>query len=159
MLRLFAADIIHLIHYVVVLSILLAFAIPAGEWMKYHIIFICLLMLDWNDMDNQCALTALEAKLRGTWKPGGSAEGDDRPAFWQPFLRKIGVDVSRARADRLNYFLFVLSLLVCFLRYCAYKRIRLNFAGETGRTYAAFAAVMGGLWFVNQLWQVRPASA
>mgnify|MGYP003327827121 CR=1 FL=1 len=159
MLRLLAADILHLIHYGAVLSILLAFAIPAGEWLKYHIIFICLLILDWNDIDNQCTLTALESKLRGTWLPGGAAEGEDRPAFWRPFLQKIGIHVSHARAVRLNYFLFVLSLLVCFLRYCVYRRIPLNFAGTAGKIYGALAAGMGGLWLVDQLWKISPASA
>lgn len=150
-----AADLIHLLHYVVVLVILLAFLVPAGEWLKYHIILICAILLDWNDMDGQCAFTALEAKLRGTWKPGGAAEGEDRPAFWHPLIRKVGVEVTRARAERLNYFLFVLSLLGCFLRYCAYKRIRLNFAGTAGRLYAVAGALMGGLWTANQTWQIE----
>ena len=159
MLRQVAAGTIHIIHYVVVISILFAFLIPAGEWLKYHIILICVLMLDWNDMDNQCVLTALEAKLRGTWKPGGAVEGNDRPAFWRPFLRKMGIHVTRARADRLNYFLFVLSLLVCFLRYCAYKRIPLSLVGRTGMVYGSIGLGAAVLWTMNELWRVPPASA
>ena len=159
MLRNVAAETIQLIHYVVVMSILFAFVIPAGEWLKYHIILICVVMLDWNDVDNQCMLTALEAKLRGTWKPGGAVEGDDRPAFWRPFLRKIGINVTRARADRLNYFLFVLSLLVCFVRYCSYKRIPLSLKGRTGKMYGAIGVGAAVLWAVNELWHFPTASA
>ena len=152
MLRHYAAEAIRALHYVLVLSVLLAFMVPAGEWLKYQIVLICALLLDWNDHDGQCAMTALEAKLRGTWTPGGPGEGEGRPAFWYPLLRRLGLEVSRTQADRLNYFLFVLSLLVCFLRYCVYKRINLSFTGRAGRAYAGAGVLLGSLWAVNALW-------
>ena len=40
---------------------------PTGEWLKYTIVLIPLVMLDWKDRDKQCSLTSLEAKIRGTW--------------------------------------------------------------------------------------------
>lgn len=157
MLAAYLADSIHILHYAVVLSVLFSFLVPAGEWLKYQVILICLLLLDWNDHDGQCALTALEAKLRGTWRPGGGAEGDDRPAFWYPMIKRLGLNISRLAADRLNYFLFLVSLLVCFIRFCAFKKVSLAPTGRAGRMYGGVAVLLGSLWAVNQAWQVPPA--
>ena len=154
MLRLYAADAIHVLHYALVFSVLLTFVIPAGEWLKYQIILICLVLLDWNDHDGQCALTALEAKLRGTWAPSVGARRDESPAFWHPMLRRLGLDVNRYQAERLNYFAFVLSLLIAFIQYCRYKKIQLAFTGRAGRAYAGAAVLLASLWFLNAFYQV-----
>jgi hypothetical protein len=154
-----AADVVATLHYLLVGAVLVSFVVPAGEWLKYQIILICCIILDWNDGDAQCALTAIESKLRGTWRPGGAADGDDTPAFWHPFvsrvLRRFGVTLSRLQADRLVYFIFVSALLSCFLRFCVYKGIPLRPSGSVGRAYGWAFGLLAALWFVNAAWRVQ----
>ena len=85
----FLANIVYFIHLIVFFPVFLAFFYKSGSWLKYNIILIPLILMDWHDIDDQCALTSIEAKLRGTWKPGGAESNDDAPAFFHPLLNKI----------------------------------------------------------------------
>ena len=82
------ADIIYVIHVLLIMAICFSVFFPTGEWLKYTIVLIPLVMLDWKDRDKQCSLTSLEAKIRGTWTPGNSND-KDAPEFFRPLLNKI----------------------------------------------------------------------
>ena len=98
--------------------------------------------MDWHDQDDQCALTSIEAKLRGTWKPGAAEASEDAPAFFQPLLNKIlkpfNIQVDRNLAGKINIMMFLFAFLVSFIRFMLLKKI--SFLPETfiGRQYIKF---------------------
>ena len=95
---------------------MLPFFYKSGPWLGYNLVLIPLIFADWNDYDRQCALTSLEAKLRGKWRPA-EAEGGG-PAFFQPLVNKLlGLELTRSRAESLNIILFLASFIVSAIRY------------------------------------------
>ena len=82
------ADFVYTIHVILLLLTLGSIFIQKGEWIKYVILLIPLVLLDWYDYDNQCSLTSLEAKLRGNWSPGTS-DKEGSPEFFRPILNNI----------------------------------------------------------------------
>ena len=126
------ADLIHLLHVFLILLIVSSVFFTSGEWLKYIIILIPLVMLDWKDSDKQCSLTSLEAKIRGTWTPGNSND-EGAPEFFRPLLNKVlkpfGKEIkSRETAGRINNILFLSILLYNIIRYIRIqnKPIKLN---------------------------------
>tara|TARA_B100001094_G_scaffold291143_1_gene309349 strand:+ start:104 stop:577 length:474 start_codon:yes stop_codon:yes gene_type:complete len=115
------ANLIYLIHVFLIILIVTSSFFKPGEWLKYIIVLIPIVMLDWKDNDKQCSLTSLEAKIRGTWTPGNS---DDKgaPEFFRPLLNKVlkpfGQEIkSRETAGRINNILFLSILLYNIIRY------------------------------------------
>ena len=151
--REFLANIIYFLHLIVFIPVLLAFFYKSGPWLKYNLIFIPLTLIDWHDQDDQCALTSIEAKLRGTWKPGGAEASEDAPAFFQPllnkFLKPFNTQVDRNFAGKINIMMFLFALLVSFIRFMLLKRI--SFLPETfiGRQYIKFLYLFIFLYIIN----------
>ena len=110
------ADIIYYIHYTLVLYVLTGWFITPLKYLKYYILLIIFIFLDWNDSDGQCILTRLENYFRyGVWKQKSPIEGG--PEFFRPLLDTIfGYKISRIQADRLNNFIFMLCLLAAFIK-------------------------------------------
>ena len=152
--RLAAADAILALHYLLIPTILLPFVAPAAPWMKYNVLLVCGVLLDWNDGDRQCGLTALESKLRGTWKPGSASDGGDAPAFFQPLvsriIRPLGWTISHRDAGTLNYVIFLLSLLISFVKLCSVEGISLMPKTKPDWAYMGAFAVFGGSWVANR---------
>lgn len=150
------ADIVHYMHYLLVAAVFASFLLPPGEWLKWNIIIIAIVLLDWNDDDEQCVLTALESKLRGTWQAGSTRDNDSAPAFWQPWVNTIlapfGREVDGRGAYRLNYIMFLVALLVSLGRYCVYRRIKFFGKGRTWKIYMASFTFLGILWIANASW-------
>ena len=151
--REFLATIIYYLHLVVFIPVLLAFFYKSGPWLKYNLIFIPLILMDWHDQDDQCALTSIEAKLRGTWKPGGAEASEDAPAFFQPLLNKIlkpfNIQVDRNVAGKINIMMFLFAFLVSFIRFMLLKKM--SFLPETfiGRQYIKFLYLFIFLYVIN----------
>jgi len=103
------ADIIRIIHYLVVFFVLTAHSILPTEYIKYYLIFVILIFLDWNDLDGQCILTRFEFYFRtGKWNQGSPIEGG--PEFFRPLVNKMfNLKLNRVEADRLNNFIFILN--------------------------------------------------
>ena len=152
------ADIVHSMHYLLVAAVFASFLLPPGEWLKWNIVLIVIVLLDWNDSDEQCVLTALESKLRGEWRPGSTRDDATAPAFWQPCINRIlaplGREVNGRGAYRLNYVMFLVALSVSLGRYCAYRRISWFGKGRTWKAYIILFTCLGILWLANASWKV-----
>ena len=105
--------------------------------------------MDWHD---QCALTSIEAKLRGTWKPGAAETNEDAPAFFQPLLNKIlkpfNIQVDRNLAGKINIMMFLFAFLVSFIRFILLKEI--SFLPKTfiGRQYIKFFLYVINIFYI-----------
>jgi hypothetical protein len=110
------ADIIRLIHYLVVIFVLTAHSLLPIEYIKYYLLFVILIFLDWNDMDGQCILTKLEFYFRtGKWNQGAPTEGG--PEFFRPIFNKLfKKNLTTIEGDRLNNFIFIICWGIAFFR-------------------------------------------
>ena len=118
------ANIIKYIHYLLILYVLTGYLYTPVSYLKYYLIFIILIFLDWNDLDGQCTLTGIEHYFRhGEWdlRP---AEKEEAPEFFRPNINKIfKINLNREEASRLNYFLFMISFLIGFLKLILHYKI------------------------------------
>jgi len=151
--REFLANIIYFLHLIVFIPVLLAFFYKSGPWLKYNLIFIPLTLIDWHDQDDQCALTSLETKLRGTWKPGSAESSNEAPAFFQPLLNKMlkpfNIQVTRKSAGRINILLFLAAFLVSFIRFMHFKKYSLAPETFIGKQYIKFICLLAFLYISN----------
>lgn len=118
------ANIIKYIHLILILYVLTGYIYTPVAYLKYYLLFIILIFLDWNDFDGQCTLTGVEHYFRhGEWdfRP---AEKEEAPEFFRPNINKFfKINLNRDEASRLNYFLFMTSFLIGFLRLTIYYKI------------------------------------
>jgi hypothetical protein len=149
----FLANIVYFIHLIVFFPVFLAFFYKAGPWLKYNIILIPLILMDWHDIDDQCALTSIEAKLRGTWKPGGAESNENAPAFFQPLLNKIlkpfNIQVNRQTAGKINIMMFLSALLVSFFRFMNFKNYSILPETFIGRNYTKLIYFFAFIYVIN----------
>jgi hypothetical protein len=75
-------------------------------------------MMSWNDPTGSCLLTTWEHYFRtGVWL-NKSAKEENAPEFFRPFIQSIiHTNISRETSDRLNNFLFLLAILIAFIRF------------------------------------------
>ena len=115
------ADLIHIIHIILVLYIMLGFVITPGKYLKYYLYLIILIVLDWNDSDGQCILTKLENFFRTGYQKN-KVSSNNEPEFFRPMINKMfNIKLNRTDANKINYFIFILSFLFGFIRYNAYN--------------------------------------
>jgi hypothetical protein len=57
------ADLIHNIHILLIIYIFIGHYITPINYIKYYLLLIIFIFLDWNDYDGQCILTKLEHGL------------------------------------------------------------------------------------------------
>lgn len=149
------ADALYVLHILLFVPVFLAFFYKSGPWLKYNVVLIPLIMMDWHDHDRQCSLTALEAKLRGTWRPG-TAEEEGAPAFFAPALNRVlkpfGVQVSRQRAGDINAVLFLSALFVSFVRYVQYEKLSLAPKTAAEKAYIAGILLLTGIYLTHHRW-------
>ncbi len=111
------ADIIKYIHILLIFYVLVGHQITPLVYLKYYLYLLIFIFLDWNDFDGQCILTRLEHGLRtGNWNQKPSSD-PEAPEFFRPLINNLfNLKLSRAEADRLNNFAFMLSFLFGFTR-------------------------------------------
>lgn len=153
------ADIIYIIHVFLIIAICSSVFFSTGEWLKYIIVLIPLVMLDWKDRDKQCSLTSLEAKIRGTWTPGNSND-KDAPEFFRPLLNKIlkpfGQEIkSRKTAGQINNILFLSILLYNIVRYIRFNKNSIKPNTEMGKYYYYLIHLFLVLYIVDVLYPVQ----
>jgi hypothetical protein len=113
------ADIVRLIHYA------LFFVVAAGpflpmKYIPYYLVFVWLIFLDWNDFDGVCSLTRVEHYLRtGEWSSVSPMEGG--PEFFRPIANRLGFDLTRTEADRLNNFIFLMFWGAALMRFIWFR--------------------------------------
>ena len=135
------------------LPILLTFFYKSGSWLKYNLLIIPFILMDWYDYDDQCSLTSLEAKLRGTWTPGSAESGQEAPAFFQPLLNKLlkplDLRVDRQFAGKINIYLFLIAFIVSYIRYMRYEKLSFLPQGTFDKLYVASIGLFGVLYLTN----------
>jgi hypothetical protein len=111
--NIFIADIIKFIHIILVLMVLTGFIFLPRKFLPYYIIFIILVLLDWNDKDGLCILTRIEHYFRtGKWE-----HYESQPEFIRPLVNKVfKTSLSESESTKLNYFVFLICLLLGFIR-------------------------------------------
>lgn len=115
------ANIVRYIHYSLIAFILLGNLFIPKRYLKYYIVLIAVVILDWNDIDGMCILTKLEHYFRtNEWASKSPIEGG--PEFFRPLLQSLtGIHMTNIEADRLNTFMFVLVMLIAILRILFWK--------------------------------------
>ena len=151
--KLVLANLVYIFHLMLFIPILLSFFYKSGSWLKYNLLIIPFIFLDWYDYDDQCSLTSLEAKLRGTWKQGSAESNQEAPAFFQPLLNKIlkpfGLTVSREFAGKINIYLFLIAFIVSYIRYMIYEGLSLFPRNRMDKWYVGFISLFGILYVTN----------
>ena len=153
------ANIIYLIHVFLILLIVSSVFFTSSEWLKYIIVLIPIVMLDWKDSDKQCSLTSLEAKIRGTWTPGNSND-EGAPEFFRPLLNKVlkpfGQEIkSRETAGMINNILFLSILLYNIVRYIKFTKSSFRPKTEMGKYYYYLIHLFLVLYIVDILYPVQ----
>jgi len=153
------ADIIYFIHVFLILLILSSVFFTSGEWLKYIIVLIPIVILDWKDSDKQCSLTSLEAKIRGTWTPGNSND-EGSPEFFRPLLNKVlkpfGQEIkSRETAGMINNILFLSILLYNIIRYIRLQNKPIRPNSNIGIIYYYSVPLFLVLYIVDILYPVQ----
>ena len=153
------ADVVYVLHVLLIIVIVSSVFFKPGDWLKYVIVLIPIVMLDWKDNDKQCSLTSLEAKLRGTWTPGNS-DDENAPEFFRPLINKIikpfGKEIkSRETAGQINNILFLSILLYNIVRFIHINKI--SFAPETekSRYYMYLTLLFAVLYIADRLYPVQ----
>ena len=122
MASLLLANVINKLHFVLVLTVLLGCFAPI-RYLPYYILFILVILIDWNDFDGMCILTKLEHWARyDNWEARSPQEGG--PEFVRPLLNKtFNLNLTTIQADRINTLVFVIGLLIAFLRLAIHYRM------------------------------------
>jgi hypothetical protein len=153
------ADIVYSLHVLLIIVIVSSVFFKPGDWLKYIIILIPIVMLDWKDNDKQCSLTSLEAKLRGTWTPGNSND-ENAPEFFRPFVNKVikpfGQEIkSRETAGQINNILFLSILLYNIVRFINIQGVSFVPENERSRYYMYLTLLFVVLYIVDRLYPVQ----
>lgn len=101
------ANIIWLIHVCLVLYILIGWIYTPVQYLNYYIYLIIIILLSWNTPFGVCGLTKLESHYR-----------DNNDEFFRPLLnRLLNSNLDKEQSDKINYFVFLLCILLGFMRY------------------------------------------
>ncbi len=116
------ANIIYLIHIILLLFVLFGNFILANKYLPILIICLIFVILNWHGLFGSCILTKLEYYFRnGIWTEL-TAEQEGGPEFFRPLIKKIfRIDISRTNADILNHILFILIILISLIKYLFWK--------------------------------------
>jgi hypothetical protein len=117
------ANLIHDIHFLLVIYILVGFYLTPIKYLKYYLFIIIIIFLDWNDFDGQCVLTKFETYYRTGIMPDKPPK-EGGPEFFRPLVNKyFNVNLSSDEGDRLNNFVFMLCFLFGFIRFINYHKL------------------------------------
>jgi hypothetical protein len=109
------ADAVHYLHILLVLYVVIGWVITPIKYIHYYILLVLVILLDWNDYHGECSLTKLEHYLRYSQEERAS---QPRAEFFRPLVNKLfGTSLTSEAANRLNYFIFILGMLLAFLRH------------------------------------------
>jgi hypothetical protein len=109
------ADAAHYLHILLVLYVVIGWFITPIKNLHYYILLVLFILLDWNDYDGECSLTKLEHHLRYSQEERAS---QPQAEFFRPLVNKLfGISLTSEAANRLNYFIFILGILLAFLRH------------------------------------------
>lgn len=115
MASLLLANIIKNIHLLLVFAVLFGWMLPI-RYIPFYILFVLVILFDWNDFDGMCILTKLEHWARyDNWQAKSPLEGG--PEFIRPLLNKtFHLNLTTIQTERLNNFIFIFGLTLGFIR-------------------------------------------
>lgn len=124
------ADSIHYLHILLVLYILFGWIITPIKKIHYYILVIMFVILDWNDIDGECILTRLEhyfrEKIKNTNTKLTTNTETGQPEFFRPLVNKLfNTQLTTNEANRINYFAFILVMMLAFFRMIRYYNINI----------------------------------
>lgn len=113
----FLATCTHVVHVFLLLVFLVGNLAGPVRFLPVMIVLGMLILLDWSDADGMCILTKFEHYFRtGVWTSQPAKE-EGAPEFFRPLLKKLGVNLTRLEADRLNTQLVIVIMMFGFARY------------------------------------------
>ena len=132
--KILLADILMLFHYFILIIVMFIpiFAKPESSWLKYNLLLVPLILLDWDDYENGCSFTTLESKLRGTWKREyrDNNDSEDAPRFFvhgvNAVLKPFNIKLTYKQADKLNNVLFLISWLIAYIRFTNISEVNVD---------------------------------
>jgi hypothetical protein len=111
------ADLIYYFHMLLLIYVMIGYLITPLQYIKYLLLIIILIYLNWKYDNERCILTKLEHYYRtNEWniKPAIEIEA---PEFFRQFIKKIfNINLTRESADKLNYYLLTNSFILGFIR-------------------------------------------
>lgn len=146
--------ILHIIFYIptIIIPVGIIFSfIPVNiNWLKYAMFIILLILLDWNDYDGYCSITALEAKLRGTYKPKkiyGYNKG-----FFTNILKGFNIKMNGYTTEKLSYFILLIIWMILYMSFLKIQKISLfdtKNIGWIGKLMIAIIIICLIIYFIN----------
>ncbi len=118
------ANTIRYIHFTLIIYILIGHQLTPIKYLKYYLLLVIFIFLDWNDFDGQCILTKLEYYFKtDSWNQKPAIQ-EGAPEFFRPFINNIfNLNLTREEAERLNNFVFMGCFLLGFYRLLNYYNI------------------------------------
>jgi hypothetical protein len=115
------ANIIHYFHMIIFLFVVTGIFYIPNKYLPFLIIITSFIILGWNKIFGSCYLTTLEHYLRtGKWIKK-TAEEDDAPEFFRPFIKSItGINMTRETASKINTILFIVIIISAIIKYYIY---------------------------------------
>ena len=118
------ADLIKYLHYILIIYVFTGHYITPIKYLKYYLLFVIFIFLDWNDFDGQCILTGIEYYFRYGKQDDRPAHEENAPEFFRPLINNtFNINLSREESKKLNNFLFMFCFLLGFLRLTNYFNI------------------------------------
>ena len=116
-------NLLYLLHLSLIIFILFGWAILPNYTLKYQMLIVPIIFLDWNDYDGQCILTRLQHYIKtGEWKQKPFIEGG--PEFFRPILEYVTCrKYNRKDASKINYVLFIFGWLMTYYKLTKYYNI------------------------------------
>lgn len=152
----FLADILGLAHLVPIALIFAPFfAPPSSDWLKYNLMVIPIILLDWNDYDSQCCFTVLERKLRGDNKDSYVCEPCTRPAFVyskiSKLLGKIGIEITQSQLNTVFSLIMLASWFTSYAKLSTIHNISLldTSVGLLGKVHILFILMSIIIYIAN----------
>lgn len=145
------ADAIYLLHFAILTPLLMSVLGYTGDWVKYNLITVPMIYGDWLDGDNYCALTALEGKLRGTWKE--DERHPDAPTFMTPLvngvLRPFGLSAERETVATASWYVYGIAFIISALRAPNFNPVPKTLASKI---YVGIILLCVAIWVINRLY-------
>jgi len=115
----FLANILSLLHLLLILFVVIGIFIVPTKHLPLFIIFLTLILLNWTLFDGLCILTKLEHYFRYEewYNRDKNKKEEDEPAFVKTLLESIlGIKISKNTVDNLNHIILLSVLIISSLK-------------------------------------------
>ena len=113
------ANILSLLHLLLILFVVIGIFIVPIKHLPLFIIFLTLILLNWTLFDGLCILTKMEHYFRYEewYSRDKNKKEEDEPAFVKTLLESIlGIKISKNTVDNLNHIILLSVLIISSLK-------------------------------------------